>query len=90
MTGSSIDIQLDQLEKLKQLFPESIKEGKIDWEKLQSTLGKENFVFQNERYVLSAKSLKVIALDRLFAGNDLLKTNAVLQMKDAGIDFKTI
>ncbi|MEK7720109.1 MAG: site-specific DNA-methyltransferase [Bacteroidota bacterium] len=64
MTGSSIDIQLDQLEKLKQLFPETITEGKIDWEKLQATLGKENFVFQNERYVLNwagkAEAFKVL------------------------------
>jgi adenine-specific DNA-methyltransferase len=33
---------------------------------------------------------KVITLDQLFTGNDQLKTNAVLQMKDAEIDFKTI
>lgn len=33
---------------------------------------------------------KVIALDKLFIGNDQLKTNTVLQMKDAGIEFKTI
>lgn len=33
---------------------------------------------------------KVISLDILFKDNDQLKTNTVLQMKDAGIDFKTI
>ncbi|MGH2569137.1 MAG: hypothetical protein ACRDGA_12430 [Bacteroidota bacterium] len=41
---------------------------------------------------------RVICLDRLFAlqtdggqaGNDQLKTNTVLQMKDAGIEFRTI
>lgn len=33
---------------------------------------------------------KVITLDILFDNNDQLKTNTVLQMKDAGIDFKTI
>lgn len=33
---------------------------------------------------------KVIALDRIFEGNDQLKTNTVLQMKDAGVEFKTI
>jgi adenine-specific DNA-methyltransferase len=64
MTGSSLDMQHDQLEKLKQLFPETITEGKIDWEKLQATLGKENFVFQNERYVLNwagkAEAFKVL------------------------------
>jgi len=53
MTGDSLDIQQDQLEKLKQLFPETITEGRIDWEKLQATLGKENFEFKNERYVLN-------------------------------------
>ena len=33
---------------------------------------------------------KVIALDRLFKDNDQLKTNCVLQMRDAGIEFKTV
>ncbi|MCK9427046.1 MAG: site-specific DNA-methyltransferase [Ignavibacteriaceae bacterium] len=41
------------MEKLKQLFPETVTEGKIDWEKLQATLGKENIEFLNERYVLN-------------------------------------
>lgn len=53
MNGESLNIQQDQLEKLKQLFPEAITEGKIDWEKLQATLGKENIEFRNERYVLN-------------------------------------
>lgn len=46
----------------------------------------------------SKKPRRVICLDSLFArqtdrgqaGNDQLKTNTVLQMKDAGIEFKTI
>jgi tetratricopeptide (TPR) repeat protein len=33
---------------------------------------------------------KVIALDRVFTENDQLKTNTVLQMRDAGVEFKTI
>ena len=36
------------------------------------------------------KPKKVVTLDILFANNDQLKTNTVLQMKDAGIDFKTV
>ncbi len=40
--------------------------------------------------VITSKPQKVIALDKLFKGNDQLKTNASLQMKDAGIEFKTI
>jgi len=40
--------------------------------------------------VMSEYPKKVIALDKLFKGNDQLKTNASLQMKDAGIEFKTI
>jgi len=54
MNGKSLDILQDQLEKLKQLFPEAIIEGKIDWEKLQATLGKESAVGGlSERYVLN-------------------------------------
>ena len=33
---------------------------------------------------------KVTALDRLFAGNDELKTNTALQTKDAGVEFKAV
>lgn len=40
--------------------------------------------------VIASKPNKVIALDKLFEGNDQLKTNTVLQMRDAGIEFKTI
>jgi len=40
--------------------------------------------------IIGLKPQKVIALDRLFAGNDELKTNVALQMKDAGVEFKTI
>lgn len=39
---------------------------------------------------IDLKPTKVIALDKLFEGNDQLKTNTVLQMKDADIEFKTI
>ena len=53
MNGESLDIKKDQLEKQKQRYPEDITEGKIDWEKLQATLGKENLEFRNERYVLN-------------------------------------
>lgn len=40
--------------------------------------------------IIAAKPQKVITLDNLFTGKDQLKTNAVLQMRDAEIDFKTI
>lgn len=40
--------------------------------------------------VIAEKPVKVIALDRIFKGNDQLKTNTVLQMRDAGVEFKTI
>lgn len=40
--------------------------------------------------VLAAHPQKVIALDNLFEGNDQLKTNTVLQMRDGGIEFKSL
>ena len=40
--------------------------------------------------VIALKPIKVIALDKLFKGNDQLKTNTVLQMKDVGVEFKTL
>ena len=53
MKGESLNIQKEQLDKLQRLFPEAFTEGKIDWEKLQATIGKENIEFRNERYVLN-------------------------------------
>ena len=52
MDGQSLDIKQTHLEKLKELFPEVITEGKVDWEKLKATLGEE-INFSNERYVLN-------------------------------------
>lgn len=40
--------------------------------------------------IIKLKPKNVIALDRIFAGNDQLKTNTALQMKDAGIEFRTV
>jgi len=40
--------------------------------------------------VLEKYPAKVAALDRLFEGNDALKSNTVLQMKDAGIVFECV
>ena len=40
--------------------------------------------------VLAKHPVKVAALDRLFEGNDALKSNTVLQMKDAGVMFECV
>ncbi len=52
MDGKSLDIKQEQLNKLKEIFPEAVSEGKIDWEKLRLTLG-EDLIIANERYVLN-------------------------------------
>ncbi|MBU4012512.1 MAG: site-specific DNA-methyltransferase [Proteobacteria bacterium] len=40
--------------------------------------------------ILEDKPQMFITLDRLFKNNDQLKTNTLLQMKDAGIEFKVV
>lgn len=40
--------------------------------------------------VIAENPAKVVALDRLFDGNDSLKSNTVLQMRDAGIIFECV
>lgn len=40
--------------------------------------------------VLNDRPKKVITIDSLFKDNDQLKTNTVLQMRDAGVEFKTL
>ncbi len=53
MSGYNDDIHQRQIDKLTQLFPEVVTEGKIDWQKLQATLGEA--VDLGERYGLSWK-----------------------------------
>jgi len=50
----------------------------------------ENIDHEIISYILKEKPQKVIALDRLFINNDPLKTNTLLQMKNAGIEFITL
>ncbi|KAA3600831.1 MAG: site-specific DNA-methyltransferase [Calditrichaeota bacterium] len=63
MDGKSLTPQEEKLKQLKEILPEVFAEGKIDWEKLQATLG-ENINFNNERYVLNwagkSESFKVL------------------------------
>ena len=40
--------------------------------------------------VIARRPGKIVALDRLFDGNDALKANTVLQMRDAGIVFECV
>lgn len=60
----------------------------INGNEMVVALTKMNETIVNE--IISLKPGKCIALDKLFAGNDQLKTNTVLQMRDAGVEFKTI
>ena len=53
MRGYNDDIHQRQIDKLAQLFPEVVTEGKIDWQKLQATLGEA--VDLGERYGLGWK-----------------------------------
>ncbi|MDR0887264.1 MAG: site-specific DNA-methyltransferase [Candidatus Nomurabacteria bacterium] len=53
LDGYSDDIASGQIEKLYKVFPEVFAEDKIDWNKLQATLGKE--VDLGKRYGLSWK-----------------------------------
>jgi adenine-specific DNA-methyltransferase len=40
--------------------------------------------------IIKAKPIRCIMLDKLFNNNDQLKTNTVLQMRDAGVEFRTV
>ena len=53
MSGYNDDLHQRQIDKLAQLFPEVVTEGKIDWQKLRATLGEA--VDLGERYGLSWK-----------------------------------
>ena len=74
MNGYNDDIHQRQIDKLAQLFPEVVTEGKIDWQKLQVTLGE--VVDLGERYgfgwkgksdvfaTIQEKTVQTLHLDR--------------------------
>lgn len=75
----------------KDLNSDVQKDGGVYWiNDRELVLLLENATEEIIRKVIAAKPTKVIALDRVFRDNDQLKTNTVLQMRDAGIEFKTI
>jgi adenine-specific DNA-methyltransferase len=39
VTRESADIVSDQIEQLKEVFPEAVAEGKVDFDKLRTALG---------------------------------------------------
>jgi len=53
-------------------------------------LALEKITQQSIDAIIVKKPKRVIVLDRLFASNDQSKTNTALQMKDAGVEFRTI
>ncbi|MBI3754280.1 MAG: site-specific DNA-methyltransferase, partial [Deltaproteobacteria bacterium] len=52
MDGESLDTKHDNLQRLKELFPELFAESQLDWEKVKAAFG-EDINFANERYVLN-------------------------------------
>ncbi len=89
-------------EKQSMLFELILKAGYTLTDKVEE---KENFYLINDGEliialekinqeiidaIIKSQPKKVITLDNLFAGNDQLKTNTVLQMKDSRVEFKTI
>jgi hypothetical protein len=52
LSGESLDIKVEQMEKLKSLFPQVVKDGKVDFDTLKQALGEE-IDANGERYGLS-------------------------------------
>jgi adenine-specific DNA-methyltransferase len=42
------------------------------------------------RGMVELEPVRAVCLDTAFHGNDRLKTNALLEMKDRGIEFRTV
>lgn len=53
-------------------------------------LATESINTQTIERIIELHPQRVVALDALFNGNDQLKTNTVLQLRDAGIEFRTV
>jgi len=78
------------LEKFKAIFADDIyfnnERYTLNW--AGKVLTKINQKIATQIIALQPK--KVIALDRLFEGNDELKTNTALQMRDAAVELRVV
>ncbi len=55
MDGKTMDITAENIERLKQLFPQAVSEGKIDFDKLRLLLGDETLADGYENYEFNWK-----------------------------------
>ena len=53
MDGFNLDIKSEQVQKLAELFPEAVREGKVDFDALKATLGED--IEYGEKYGLGWK-----------------------------------
>jgi adenine-specific DNA-methyltransferase len=93
MSQASEDILAERYEKLRELFPEVFIAGR----EVYAMAGRELFVCLEDvvdeellRGIVDLGLVRVVCLDSAFHGNDKLKTNAVLEMKDRGVEFRTV
>jgi hypothetical protein len=89
LDGNSLDIVKQNVEKLKEIFPEVFSEGKIDFEKLENELG-EFKTQEKERYNFTWHGkqklyTRVVFKDKSFK-DSVAKTNAMQILKQNGID----
>ncbi|QIK59683.1 site-specific DNA-methyltransferase [Dysgonomonas sp. HDW5A] len=83
MDGKSLDIVQDNIEKLKQLFPNIFSEGKIDFARLKQELG-EDVLTKGEHYELSwaGKSEARLEIQKR-------TTATLIPDKEGSVDFDT-
>lgn len=83
MDGKSLDIVQDNIEKLKQLFPNIFSEGKIDFARLKQELG-EDVLTKSEHYELSWAGKNEARLEI-----QKRTTATLVPDKEGSIDFDT-
>ena len=52
LSGESLDIKQAHIESLKSLFPQAVKDGRVDFAALKALLG-DDIAAENERYGLN-------------------------------------
>lgn len=83
LTGQSLDITSEQIEKLKSLFPQAVKDGKVDFDALKKSLGEE-ITTNGDRYGLSWAGKSDCF------GHIQQTTSATLKpLKEESVDFDT-
>lgn len=92
VNGLSLNLERNNIDKIKELFPEAVEEGKIDFDMLRAMLGdevddsRERYQFTWNGKAIGELSPRTVIFNEAGFNNDNDKINAVYNLEKTGVE----